>query len=75
MPIAAPTTAQTSAAPTELAAILRPFLLIAAVAFVMGFAGYLAFGLPHAAVAQDRAQRSLSVSEPVADPSNPPIRT
>ena len=75
LPTTAPIAAQTPAAPTDLAVILRPFLLIAAVAFVMGFAGYVAFGHPHAAVAQDRPQPSLSVSEPVADLSNPPIRT
>jgi hypothetical protein len=55
--------------------ILRPFLLIASVAFVMGFAGYVAFGLPHPAVAPHRAPAPMSVSQPVADPSNPPIKT
>jgi ABC-type Na+ efflux pump permease subunit len=75
MPTAVPITAKPVAPPSDLAVILRPFLLIAAVAFVMGFAGYVAFGLPHVAVARDRPQPSLTVSEPVADPSNPPIRT
>jgi hypothetical protein len=75
VPITAPIAAQTPAASSDLAVILRPFLLIATVAFVMGFAGYVAFGHPHAAVAQDRAQGPMSVSEPVADPSNPPIKT
>ena len=83
MPTAVPITRPAAPASSDLAPILRPFLLIAAVAFVMGFAGYLAFGHPLAAVAQDRAQdRALappavseSVSEPVADPSNRPIKT
>jgi hypothetical protein len=75
VPITAAIAAPTPAASTELAVILRPFLLIASVAFVLGFAGYVAFGHPHAAVAQDRLQAPLSVSEPAADPSNPLIRT
>jgi ABC-type Na+ efflux pump permease subunit len=61
----------------DLAVILRPFLLIASVAFVMGFAGYLAFGYRGPAAAQDRLQDRLqapvTVAEPIAAPSNRPM--
>lgn len=63
-------------APDDLFAIARPLLMLASVAFVMGFAGYLAFGHgggPSAAAAQDRPQ-SVSVSGPISDDWNPPKR-
>jgi hypothetical protein len=64
--------------PNDLFAIARPLLMIASAAFVMGFAGYLAFGRGSglsAASPQDRLQSvSVSVSGPISDDWNPPKR-
>ena len=64
--------------PTDLFAIARPFLMMASVAFVMGFAGYLAFGHDggsNVPSPQDRLQSvSVSVSGPISDDWNPPKR-
>ena len=46
--------------------ILRPFILIGAVAFVVGFMGYVVVGRPHTAVAQDRYQAPAAVSTPAS---------
>ena len=75
VPITAQPIAAIAAPSSDLGVILRPFLLIASVAFVLGFAGYVAFGHPQAAVAHDRLQAPMSVSEPVADLSARSIRT
>ena len=51
----------------ELAAILRPFALLAAVAFVLGFLGYVALGRP--ALAQPDVA-AATLSEPAASPAS-----
>ena len=57
-------------------AIVRPFILIGVVAFMVGFVGFLAVARPHSAVAQDRYQAPAAVSTPAAalvpDAANPP---
>lgn len=50
-------------------AILRPFILIGAVAFMVGFMGYLVVGAPHAAVAQGRYEAPAAVSTPASSPA------
>ena len=72
-PMAAPGPA---ASKNETAAILRPFILIGAVAFVIGFVGYLALAAPHAVVLEAREAPPAAVSTPAATPTldlgNPP---
>jgi hypothetical protein len=52
-------------------AFLRPFALLAAIAFVAGFFGYLAVGQPSRAVAQIAAQPALA-SGPASEDWNLP---
>jgi hypothetical protein len=52
-------------------AFLRPFALLAAVAFVAGFLGYLALGQPSQAIAQITAQPAAT-SGPASDDWNLP---
>jgi hypothetical protein len=59
---------------SDLGAILRPFLLIGVVFFVIGFLGYLAFAGGSAA-APDGAQgrpEAMTVTAPATDLANPP---
>ena len=52
--------------------VLRPFVLLACVAFVLGFTGYLAVARMTAAPAAAPAQSwSSTVSAPTSDYSNP----
>jgi hypothetical protein len=52
-------------------AFLRPFALLAAIAFVAGFFGYLALGHPSRAVAEITAQPALT-SGPASEDWNLP---
>jgi len=79
---AVPVTTPPSAAPRvvaskdDAAAILRPFILIGAVAFVIGFVGYLILAAPHAVTTEAREAPPPAVSMPAATPTpdlgNPP---
>ena len=75
-PTAVPRTAPPVVAPqADVSAILRPFILIGAVAFMAGFMGYLIIARPQAAVAQEReppAAVSTPAATPVPDAFNPP---
>jgi len=48
-------------------AILRPFAVLAAIAFVAGFFGYLALGHPSAAMAQDNIRAEAASGPASAD--------
>jgi hypothetical protein len=48
--------------------LLRPFLLIAALSFLLGFTGYLAAVRPLPA----QTAWSQTIAAPAADPANPP---
>lgn len=52
-------------------AFLRPFAVLAAIAFVAGFFGYLALGQPSRAVADTRLQ-AAATSGPASDDWNLP---
>jgi hypothetical protein len=53
-------------------AFVRSLMLIAAVAFVAGFAGYLAIGRPSAAAAHPDVRASAVSSGPASDDWNLP---
>jgi hypothetical protein len=53
-------------------AFLRPLALIAAVAFLAGFVGYLAVGQPSPAVAQTGLKAAVETSGPASDDWNLP---
>jgi hypothetical protein len=81
MSTAVPTTAPQArrAAPelvltSDVGAILRPFLLIGVVFFVIGFLGYLAFAGGSAAAPDSAPGRpeAMTVTAPAADIANPP---
>lgn len=62
---------------TAAAAVLRPFLWLAAIAFLVGFVSYLALGRPAVAVAHVLAPEDpwqAPVSAPVSDEWNVPKR-
>ena len=79
---AVPITSPLGAAPRlatskdDAAAILRPFFLIGAVAFTVGFVGYLVLARPHTAATEAREAPAAAVSTPAATPTpdlgNPP---
>ena len=67
---AVPLTAPLIAAPHGgIDAVLRPFILIGVVAFMVGFMGFMILGRPHAAVAQGRYEAPAAVSIPASSPA------
>jgi hypothetical protein len=59
---------------TDVAAAFRPFLWLAAFAFLVGFVSYLALGRPSVAAPADGLRAPASVSAPVSDEWNVPKR-
>ena len=59
------------AAAVSMDEFLRPFLILAVVSFLIGFAGFLAIGQARAAVTYDRA-RPAAISGSAADAWNRP---
>ena len=67
---AVPLTAPLIAAPNgDMNAVLRPFILIGVVAFMVGFMGFMILGRPHVAVAQGRDEAPAAVSTPASSPA------
>ena len=57
-----------------LAEVVKPYLWLAAVAFIVGFVSYLAVGRPAPALAQENGWAAAHVSAPVSDDWNLPKR-
>jgi hypothetical protein len=53
-------------------AFLKPFVVLAALAFVAGFFGYLSLGQPDRAIAQIQVQPAAATSGPASDDWNLP---
>jgi hypothetical protein len=51
--------------------VLKPFLMLASVSFVLGFAGYLAVARVTTPAEAPAEHWSSTVSAPTADPGNP----
>lgn len=58
----------------DLMEALKPYLWLAAIAFLVGFASYLTLGGAAPAVAPEKAAWSSTVSAPVSDEWNLPKR-
>ena len=58
----------------SVAEVLKPYLWLAAIAFIVGFISYITLGAPSPAVAQEDEVWPAAASAPVSDEWNLPKR-